>query len=292
MTNIRNRHVDRRTFVAAGAAIVGASLAGCLGRGFTAANLSGEIATETVEKSFAAPTVQTVEVRNTVGDVTIAASGTGDVDVDVRKRSSRGQAGLTDIDVSIELKDGILVVETAIDENATWFSTESPTTDVTITVPDGTFAPAITSVDAELGNVTLLGTRGDTSVQTNLGDVTASGIDGYVSLHSDLGTIEASDVTGLERAHTRLGDLKVELLGLRDDVDISTKLGNVVVGVANDLDLDLLVEATATIDSNLPLAASQTSTGQLSGRQNRGGYRLHVASELGDVSLRSIQRHA
>lgn len=82
----------------------------------------------------------------------------------------------------------------------------------------------------------------------------------------------------------------MDLLSLRGDVDISTKLGAVVVGVAADLDLDLLVEATTSIDSDLPLRERQTGDGRLTGRQNRGGYRVHVASRLGDVSLRSIQR--
>ena len=292
MKTTRSGYLNRRAFFTAGTAVIGASLVGCLGRGFTVAHLSDKIATETIQDSFAASTVHTIQVLNAVGDVTITGAKTDTVDVAVRKRSSRGQSGLADIDVSITRTDGALSVETMIDKDATWFSTESPTTDVTITVPEGTSGPAITSVNSELGNVTLLNTHGDTVVRTNLGDVSASGVDGYLSLHSELGTILASNVTGLDHAHTRLGDLKVELLDLRGDVDISTKLGEVVVGVAADLDLDLLVEATASIDSTLLLRESQTGDGRLTGRQNRGGYHVHVVSELGDVSLRSIQRSA
>ena len=292
MKATRIGYKNRRTFLAGGAAAVGASLAGCLGRGFTVAQMSDEIATETIAESFAASTIQTIQVQNAVGDITITGAETEAVDVEVRKRSSRGQSGLTDIDVSITRTNGVLSVETVIDKDATWFSTESPTTDVSITVPGGRAGPAITSVDSALGNVTLLDTRGDTVVRTNLGDVTASDVDGYLSLHSELGTILASNVTGLSQVHTRLGDLKVELHGLRDDVDIRTKLGKVVVGIATNLNFELLVEATTSIDSTLPLRDRQTGDDRLTGRQNRGGYHVHVASDLGDVSLRSIQRSA
>lgn len=288
MHTTRSGSPDRRAFLAATGTLAGAALAGCLGRSLA----GGGVVDETVGESFASPTVQTVRVSNAIGDVTIAASGTGDVDVRVHERSPAGQSGLDDVDVSIDLEDGDLTVGTALDGDATWFTPDAPTTDVAITVPRGAAGPAVTSVDSERGDVTLLGTRGDTVARTGNGDVTASGSDGYLTLHSGAGTVLASDVSGLDRAYTGLGDLAVDLLGLRDDVDVGTERGAIVVGVADDLDLDLLAETTTAIDANLPLHDGRAVGGRLTGRQNDGGHRLTVTSELGDVSLRSIRRRA
>lgn len=278
--------MQRRTFIGAGTVATLGTLSGCLARGIFGTD---EESTETVERSFPAPDVETVRVTNDIGNVTIAATGTGDVDVSVQKRARNGQDGLDGIEVDIALEDGALTVETAI-ENTNWFTQSGPHTDVSITVPEEKHAPAIESVESDIGNVRLLGTRGDTTVRTKLGEVTASGVDGYLSLTSELGTILASDATGLRKVHTELGDVKADLMGLRDDVDISTELGSIVLGVADDLDLNVVVETTGTIDSNLPLTDGQTASHRLTGRQNEGGHRLHVVSELGEVSLRSIQR--
>lgn len=110
----------------------------------------------------------------------------------------------------------------------------------------------------------------------------------FVTLSSDLGTILASDVTGIDAIHTELGSIKADVLDLRGDAEIGTDLGEVTVGVADDLDADVLVEATGGVDSNLPLTVDRTIGNRFTGRLNGGGHRLHVFTELGDVSLRSI----
>lgn len=287
MKQIHSGRTTRRAFIGASAAAIGVGLAGCVGRGFG----GDDVVTETVDRSFAAPDVAEVRVANAVGDVTVAAIGTGHVDVGVGKRAPDA-AGLADIDVVVDLEAGVLTVETALDGAATWTAGSSPSADVTITVPEGPAGPAVTSIISDVGDVSLFDTRGDAVVRTNLGDVTATGVDGYLSLDSNLGTVIAADVTGLRRVHTDLGDVKVDLLGVRADVDIGTDAGEVVVGVADDLDLDLVVESNAGIDSNLPLSDTRTVGGRFTGRQNAGGRRLHVYSDVGDVSLRSVRRSA
>lgn len=62
------------------------------------------------------------------------------------------------------------------------------------------------------------------------------------------------------------------------------------VGVADDLDLDLVARVTGGLDSNLPLQDSRTVGSRPTGRLNSGGHRLRVYSDPGDVSLRSITR--
>lgn len=277
--------MNRRAFVGTGTAVITAALAGCLAR---AEPTSNEL-TETVSRSFVAPQVQAIRVQNDIGNVLITAQGTGDVDVRVRKRSVRGQAGLDDLRVDIDLNDGTLVVETALDRRGVLSTRRTPTADVTITVPD-TNGPEITAITSEIGDVTLLGTRGDTTVQTDIGNVVASTVDGYLSLSSRVGTILAADVTGLTAVSTDIGSIKADLLDIRGETQINSEIGDVTLGVADNLDLDIVAETTGSFDSNLPVADSRTVGTRFTGRLNNGGHQLRVISNLGAISLRSILR--
>lgn len=276
--------MKRREYVGAGAITAISALSGCL----SWSSFTGPEVTEVVEGSFASPEVREVRITNAVGDVTVVAQGTGGVDARVLKRSARGQSGLDDLTVRMAVEDGVLRIETEIDRRAFLSSETTPTTDVTVTVPERGPGPVVSSIVSDIGTVTLLGTRGDTVVRTDIGEIVASGVDGYLSLSSEVGTVLASDVTGLDSVRTDLGDVKVDLLGLRGDVDIGTDVGSVTVGVADDLDLDLLAETNGTLDSNLPLIDGRTVGSRLTGRIGAGGHRLHAFSDLGDVSLRSI----
>lgn len=283
---VAEQPLDRRTLLGAGALAALGSLAGCLGRGFSR---DVEVSAA-VDQTFDPAAVESVSVSNAIGDVTVRATDTDQVSVRVLKRSTVGRRGLDDIAVAIGLDSGLLSVETSLADRATWFTRSSPSTDVTVTVPRDEAGPAIAAIESELGNVALVDTRGDTAVTTDLGEVTATGVDGFLTLHSKLGTILASDVAGLDRVTTDLGEVKVDLFDLRGDVEIGTDLGEVVVGVADDLDFELLAESDGSLSSDLQLTDLRSGLGRLSGRQNRGGHRVYVYSDLGDVSLRSIRQ--
>lgn len=278
--------MERRMFLSAVTMAALGAMAGCLGRG----RVRNDDVSQAVKESFDPDDVDEIVVINDIGNVSIAALDVSTIESQVLKRSTNGQVGLDDIEVTTTVEDGILTVETAIDRNARWFTKSSPSTDVTITLPQGIAGPAVSEVSSELGEITLIDTRGDTVARTDLGDVSASGVDGYLTLESRLGTVLASDVTGINRVHTDLGNVKIDLLSVRGDVDVGTNLGDVVVGVADDLDLDIEVESDGGISSDLSLSDLRSSGGHFSGRLNRGGSRFRVSSDLGKVSLRSIQR--
>jgi hypothetical protein len=275
----------RRALLGAGATIAAASLAGCLG-GFAGGRLSAS-----EEWSFDAATVRSVEVHNAVGSVVVAAADTARVGVRATRRA-RSQAALGDITVAADVTDGVLVVTATVIADTERFDRESAHSDLEITVPRGTAGPVITAVGSEFGEVTLTDTRGDTLVRTAFGRISASRVDGYLSLRSEAGEITATDVTGLDEVRSGAGDVEVDLLGLRGDVDVGTAVGRVTVGVADDLDLDLLAEADGALNSDLVLADASSGVRRLAGRLNAGGPRLHVSTGLGDVSLRAIRRDA
>jgi len=279
--------MNRRTFLGTSGLVALGSLSGCLGRSPFATD---DGVTETVSDTFVVGEVDSIRVVNDIGDVTVRGTDADEVRARVVKRSTNGQAGLDDITARLALDGGVLTVESSIDEDARWFTRSSPSTDVTVTVPEGDAGPPIESVTSELGDVTLLNTRGDTTVQTDLGNVTADDVDGYLDLQSDLGEVLSSGSAGLRRAHSDLGEVTVEVWGVREDVEIGTELGDVAVGIANDLDVDVLAESVSGVSSNLGLTNVESSDDRLAGRLNDGGPRVHVFSELGDVALRTLQR--
>lgn len=261
------------------------SLAGCVSIGFG----DGERVTASVERTFAAPEIEALQVDNAIGDVTVIGQGTGGVEVTVVK-SARNERGLDEIQVDIDEVDGVLTVAAALESGMFSINGDSPTADIAIRVPASGPGPVVKSVMAGIGDVVVMGTRGDATVLTNLGDVTVADVDGYLSLSSELGSITATGVTGLDNVHTELGDVTVDVLSLRRNLSIGTNLGSVRVGVADDLDLEVLAETDGGLTSNLPLVDSRMLESRLTGRLNAGGHRLHAFSDLGEVSLRSITR--
>lgn len=274
-------NITRRGALGIGVAGV-ASLSGCLGRGL----FDGE-AGESFERGFDAATVDSVSVVNPVGDVTVVAEDVEFVRARVETRA-RSRELLDDVAVTIELANGALTVETALPEPATP-TFESASAAVRVVVPTDDTAPAIDAVALLVGDITLSGTHGDTIARTEVGNVSATRAEGYLTLGSKVGTVTASEVTGLDEAATEVGDLKVELRGLRRDVAVGTEVGDVVVGVAEELDLDVLAESRGRVDSDLPLVDLEASRQRLSGRLNAGGHRLRAYSDVGDVSLRALR---
>lgn len=273
--------ITRRGALALGLAGV-ASLSGCLGRGL----FDGE-ASESFERGFDAATVDSVRVVNPVGHVTVVAEDIEFVRARVETRA-RSRDLLDDIAVTIELVDGGLTVETSLPEPATP-TFESASATVRVVVPSDDTAPVIDAVASVVGDITLSGTNGNTIARTEVGDVAATRVDGYLTLGSKVGTVTASEVTGLDEAATEVGDLKVELRSLRRDVDIGTEVGDVVIGVGEELDLDVFAESQGRVDSDLPLVNLEASRQRLSGRLNAGGHRLRAYSDVGDVSLRTLR---
>lgn len=278
-------NMNRRAFVGLGALTALGALAGCLG----GATLRDDELTDTVERSFDVGDVRSLGVSNAVGSVLVTTTddAADTVAVEIRRRSWNGRRGIDAIRADATLDAGALTVETAIDGDET-FTRRPPISDVTITVPRGTDTPVVTDVTTTFGDVTLLGTRGDTAVQTDAGAVVASGVDGYLSLRSDVGSVEASDVTGIDSVTTNAGRIKVDLRSVRGDVDIGTDLGNVAVGVADDLDLDVFAETRGELSSDLSLVDARRDGSRFVGRLNAGGHRLRVSSSLGGVSLRRL----
>lgn len=283
-TTNRDGGMSRRVFLGAGTVVAGTAIAGC-----TAQGLRTSETTDRREWAFAPGAVTELRVASDVGSVTVAGGSTDAVDVVAAKRSWNGQRGLNALAVDADLVDGRLTVVSTADTGRIRTG-QTPRVDLTIEVPAGAAGPAITRITTDFGDVTLTDTRGDTRIETVAGAIVATGVDGYLSLRSTAGHIEAASVAGLDDVRTEIGRVKVEVLGVRRDVAIRSEMGEVVVGVADDLDLDVLAEADGRVSSDLDLLDQRSRRNRLTGRLNDGGYRLHATSDFGHVDLRRMDR--
>jgi hypothetical protein len=76
-------------------------------------------------------------------------------------------------------------------------------------------------------------------------------------------------------------------------LQVLTPVGGVtVVGVRDDLLLDVLAESTGRVGSDLSPSELVADRNRLTGRLNGGGHRLHAYSDVGDVSLRALRSTA
>lgn len=283
-TTNRDGGMSRRAFLGAGTVVAGTAIAGC-----TAQGLRTSETTDRREWAFAPGAVTELRVASDVGSVTVAGGSTDAVEVVAAKRSWNGQRGLNALAVDADLVDGRLTVVSTADTGRIRTG-QTPRVDLTIEVPAGAAGPAITRITTDFGDVTLTDTRGDTRIETVAGAIVATGVDGYLSLRSTAGHIEAASVAGLDDVRTEIGRVKVEVLGVRRDVAIRSEMGEVVVGVADDLDLDVLAEADGRVSSDLDLLDQRSRRNRVTGRLNDGGYRLHAASDFGRVDLRRMDR--
>lgn len=272
----------RRTLLGAtGVAVVG-SLTGCTRAG------TDDVATEVVEDSFDGSSVDTLTVDNQVGDVLVRTASVDGVTVRVLKRSTNGADGLQDLQTSATVSGGALAVETAVDDDARWFTRSAPSTDVTVTVPQGDSGPFVETVRARLGNVTLRGTRGDTDVTTELGDVTVRDARGYPSVRSDLGDVVVLETTGLRDVRTDLGEVLVQVRDTRSAVDVGTDVGDIAVEVAADLQVSLVVIGDGRLAEGLPIGEVRRRERRLTASLNGGGPELRVSSDVGSSVVRPI----
>ncbi|WP_277556116.1 DUF4097 family beta strand repeat-containing protein [Halobaculum limi] len=277
--------LTRRTVLGLGATLATTSLAGCLG-GFSVENQVSERSTA----SFDPATVSTIRVTNAIGDVTVEGAATDRIGVDVIKASGDGQVGLDRIVVKNIVEDGVLTVATRINDSDRTRAIDRESATISVRVPRAATALTVASVESAVGDIRIGNTRGDTIVRGGVGDIDVQNVDGFLSVRSGVGDVRAVDVTGIDSITSEVGDVTVDLFGIRRGVDISTLAGDISVDVANDLDFDLVAETSSRIDSDLELTRRSGSSTRLAGRQNRGGHRLTVRSDVGRIAFRTVRR--
>lgn len=278
--------MGRRRLLATGGALALASLAGCTARALPFGRQ--RFTAQEVER-FDATAIETLTIANDVGDVVVGRHAESQVTVNVQKRANDRET-LDRLGVEITLEEGALSVRTTYPSRYLRRADDGPRSDVTVLVPAAGPGPALNSVSSVVGDVTVSDVRGDVRVRSRVGSLVASRVDGFVDLRTEVGDVEAAGCTGLDHASTSTGSVKIELLGLREDVLVGSGVGAVVVGIDPRLDLDLWAEGT-DVDVTLPLSSRSGGggTGLVAGRLNDGGPRVLVQAGLGEVDVTALE---
>ncbi|SEO35963.1 Putative adhesin [Halogranum amylolyticum] len=262
---------SRRAFLALGVTATTA-LAGC-----NAASVEArERTTDTVDVADATELV--VTGRN--GSVTVEARDRDTVELTATKRSLVGRDAFDDATVRTEVADGTLSV--GVD-----YATDRArrvAVDLDIRVPASL---SVSSVETQNGSVEATGTRGDATITSQNGTVTATDVDGFVTLTTNNGTVESSGCRGVDGVRTANGTVDVEVLDIRQDVDVSTANGSVEVAVPPSLDAEVeLTAGNGTVDvDGLELANLERTSRRITGRLGDGGNRLRLSVSNGSADL-------
>lgn len=236
----------------------------------------------------AIPAGQIVRVHNLNGDVAVALSTSGKVEVTgVRRGSARSSDDVT-VEV-VETASGLVVC--AMFRNADMECNESGMRvhddgrrrsrgdgwndlqiDITVRLPKGH--------EVSAGSVS-----GDVSVTGAEGDVRASSVSGRVRLD----TPKASRV----RATSVSGDVDVRIHELTGTGTLSftSVSGNVEVELPKNVDADVTMRTVSgSLESDFPLVLDgRVSRRSLEARIGKGGRELEVRTVSGDVRLREVK---
>lgn len=264
---------SRRSFLAAGGLLAATALAGCS----AATAETREQTTETIALTDASD----LTVTNLNGAVTVTTWDENAVELTVLKRSLFGRDQFDRVVVESAVTDGTLAVDVAYTADS---APPRVAVDLDVRVPESL---VVSQVGTTNGTVDVTGTTGDGSFSSQNGTVTVTDVDGFVTLTSNNGTVESTGCTGIDGARTANGTVDIELLALRQDVDVSAANGSIEVAVPPALDADVeLSAANGTVDvEGVELTDVDRTTRRLTGRLGEGGYRLRLSVANGSAEL-------
>jgi hypothetical protein len=265
-------------------------------------------------KTFERSEPVTVAVRAGRGEVTITATDTEVVQVDVTPLDGSAAAAQAARDTHVALEGHTLVVDTPTRSGWQWRRT--PNLAVTIHVPTGssivaTVASAAVRADgryaearvkAASGEIWIDDVTGAATIESASGDVTAGRVggalrigsaSGHVSVRAAIGDVAAKAASGTitirlaggsVSAETASGDVTIGSVR-RGQAAIQTGSGDVEVGVAagTGVWLDVSTVSGSTVNE-------LSMGGEAGGSAARPPLRLRIRTASGDIAIRRVQR--
>lgn len=269
----------RRLLAGAGTAVL-AALAGCSG----ATPFVGKRIEE--DRTFAIEGATALAIDAEVGDVTVRGEERDDVHVHAVKQSSSVGADLADLDLSAERTDGRLALTARYTGDSSILGS-TPSMDLTLRVPR---ALTVESLAADVGDVLIETVTGDLAARTSVGDVTIRDVSGTVTAESSTGDVDVEGAETVGDVSTETGDIDVDVPAIGGDTALESRVGDVVVAIAPDLDADLVAETRVgdvEVDG-LSLREATETDRSITGTLGDGGPTLRATTETGDVELRPL----
>jgi len=248
----------------------------------TAVGCTDTVTMEEFYQSYQVRSGTVVNIINPNGSVTLTGWDEDTIEIKAVKESLRGQDGLDQVDINIDIA-GELLIETI---DLTEDSLVSVSYDIKVPVD-----LLIGIIECANGNITLENVGGNPNLSTSNGSISAVNVNGIVSAVSSNGDIIATGVRSLDQAKTSNGNITAELPAIYNNLEIITSNGSIglLLSPALAVDLDANTSNGSISISNLNVDAAEFDQTTLSGSMNGGGFRVKLSTSNGSIELSQLK---
>lgn len=234
--------------------------------------------TEEFRKTFKVEAGTKIDIYNRNGAINVSKWDKDSIEIYAVKKTRRGRGELEKVKIEVNT-DGDIVVKTRyIKKNA------KVSVNYEVKIPQGVI---VDHIDTANGRIELSGTKGDAIVTTSNGEIKVRDVDGYVTAETSNGKIDIVGGTGILKARTSNGSINAEISDVRDDVNIKTSNGSIVLHISPDLDANIELRTSNGKISihDVPMVTSAVSSTRVEGKIGDGGSRIYVRTSNGSIDL-------
>jgi hypothetical protein len=152
------------------------------------------------------------------------------------------------------------------------------------------FVKAVTST----GKIHVDNISGEVDAQTSTGEIQIHQVKGFVKAVTSCGKIDITEIGGLYEARTDTGKITTEVPAIKDNLEIKSSTGSIIVFLSRDVAGDLEVSASngKITYTGLPLNVSEFSktklSGRLGGESHPRGSKINIKTSTGSITLKKL----
>lgn len=198
------------------------------------------------------------------------------------KKTRYGEDELDNAEIIATHSDNELQIE--VKHAVTWARVS---VDMDIKVPDNV---TVDRVRTSNGNILISGVEGDIEVSSSNGNVIVADVNGYAKASTNNGRIEIRDTTGVQDLEMSNGAILVEIFDIRDDVDITSSNGEIIVYLNPDMNIDIEGSVSNGRISAADLAMNLTTVKEnyIQGKLGEGGNKIFISVANGNINLDTL----
>lgn len=254
--------------------------------------------TETITRTFDVQSAATLQLKGSVGSVTVKSWDKDQVEMVATKRTRFGRQALGNVTVetthgsdkvAVAQKNSGLMGYVSVDYD---LKVPAGMTLADVEVTTGSVDVSGITGDALLrtttGSIALADVKGGADLTTTTGSIKATNLGGSLKAHLTTGSLEARNVGRIEKLHATTGSIDTTVNAITPDTHISTTTGGITLRLAPDF--GALLDASTTTGGihheQVPVTSTTTGNGnRLTGQIGQGSDKLRVETTTGSIHL-------